>query len=95
VINPLHAMTEWLDEKCRIRGWSITSTGTRGIANDAIAVYMNGPACAVASVARWYVPADPPGFYELRQDELLRRVPSGGHSSPPGGGRANLLTSAS
>jgi hypothetical protein len=78
-------MTEWLDENCGIRGWSITPAGTRGIANDAIALYMSGPTCAVAFVARWCLPGDPPGFYELRQDEPARRVLSGGHSSPPRG----------
>ncbi len=78
-------MTEWLDENCGIGGWSITPAGTRGISNDAIAVYMSGPTCAVAFVARWCVAGDPPGFYELRQDEPARRVPSGGHSSPPRG----------
>ena len=88
-------MTEWLDENCGIRGWSITPAGTRGVLNDAFAVYMNGPTCAVAFVARWCrpkvvtpegcVPGDPPGFYELRQDEPARRMPSGGHSSPPRG----------
>jgi hypothetical protein len=36
-------MTEWLDENCGIRGWSLTPAGTRGIRNDAIAVYMNAP----------------------------------------------------
>jgi hypothetical protein len=78
-------ITEWLDENCGIRGWSITPAGTRGIFNDAFAVYMNGPTCAVAFVARWCVGDDPTGFYELRQDEPPRRVPSGGHSSPPRG----------
>lgn len=78
-------MTVWLDENCGIRGWSITPAGTRGVLNDAFAVYMNGPACAVAFVARWCVPGDPPGFYTLREDEPARRVPSGGHSSPPRG----------
>jgi hypothetical protein len=78
-------MTEWLDENGGIRGWSITPAGTQGVLNDAFAVYMNGPTCAVAFVARWCVGGDPPGFYELRQDEPARRVPSGGHSSPPRG----------
>ena len=78
-------MTEWLDENCGIGGRSITPAGTCGIANDAIAIYMSGPTCAVAFVARWCVAGDPPGFYELRQDEPARRVPSGGHRSPPRG----------
>jgi hypothetical protein len=88
-------MTEWLDENCGIRGWPITPAGTSGVLNDAFAVYMNGQTRAVAFVARWCrpkvvtpegcAPGDPPGFYELRQDEPARRVPSGGHSSPPCG----------
>jgi hypothetical protein len=78
-------MTEWLDENCGLGGWSITPAGTRGVLNDAIAVYMSGPTCAVAFVARWCIPGDPPGFYELRQDEPPRRERSGGHSSPPRG----------
>src|SRR5258705_56254 len=53
-------MTEWLDENCGIGGWSIPPVGTRGIANDAIAVYMSGPTCAVAFVARWCIAGDPP-----------------------------------
>src|SRR5580704_14749580 len=55
-----------MTENCGIHGWSITPAGTRGIRNDAIAVFMNGPTCAVAFVARWRVLGDPPGFYEFR-----------------------------
>jgi hypothetical protein len=76
-------MTEWLDENCGIHGWSITPAGTRGILNDAIAVYVNTPTCAVAFVARWCVPGDPPGFYQLREDEPERRIPNPPHKSPP------------
>jgi hypothetical protein len=76
-------LTEWLDDNCGIRDWSITPAGTRGVLNDAIAVYMSGPACAVAFVARWCMTGDPPGFYELRQDEPERRVPTVRHKSPP------------
>ena len=75
-------ITEWLDENCGIGGWSITPAGTRGVLNDAIAIYMNGPTCAVAFVARWCVPGDPPRFYELRQDEPARRVPAPHHRTP-------------
>jgi hypothetical protein len=78
-------MTEWLDENCGIGGWSITPAGTRGILNDAVALYVNGPTCAAAFVARWCIPGDPSGFYELRQAEPERRVQSAGHSSPPRG----------
>jgi hypothetical protein len=75
-------MTDWLDENCGIKGWSITPAGTRGIRNDAIAVFMSGPTCAVAFVARWCVLADPPGFYQFRPDEPERRVPPPHHSTP-------------
>jgi len=75
-------MTEWLDENCGIRGWSIVPAGTRGIQNDAIAVYMNGPTCAVAFVARWCVSGDPPGFYEFRSAEPERRVSAPRHKTP-------------
>jgi hypothetical protein len=30
--------------------WSITPAGTRGLLNDALAVYVNTPACALALV---------------------------------------------
>jgi hypothetical protein len=48
----------------------------RGLLNDALAVYVNMPAWALAFVERWLVPGDdPPGFYELRQGEPAKRVP--------------------
>ena len=76
-------MTEWLDEHCGVDGWSITPAGTRGLLNDALAVYVNTPACALAFVERWLVPGDdPPGFYDLRQDEPEKRGPGPGHFSP-------------
>jgi hypothetical protein len=34
------AMCIWLDENCGINGWSIAPAGTRGILNDAVAVYV-------------------------------------------------------
>jgi len=68
-------MTEWLDENCGLGGWSMTPAGTRSVLNDAMAVYVSNPTCAAAFVARWCVPGDPPGFYELRSDEPERRVP--------------------
>jgi hypothetical protein len=75
-------MTEWLDENCGLGGSSITPARTRGVLNDAIAVYMSGPTCAAAFVARLCVQGDPPGFYRLREDEPERRTRGSGHSSP-------------
>lgn len=76
------AMSDWLDENCGVNGWAIGPAGTRSIRNDAIAVYLNGPTCAVAFVARWCVPGNPPGLYDLRETEPVRRVPIRGHSIP-------------
>lgn len=73
------AMSDWLDENCGLGGWAITSAGTRGVPNDAVAVYVNTPTCAAAFVARWLVTGDPPGFYVLRPDEPARRVPLAAH----------------
>ena len=76
------AMTDWLDENCGIDGWAIAPAGTRGVLNDAVAVYVSTPTCAVGLVARWLRRANPPGCYELRQDELARRVPMRRHRTP-------------
>jgi hypothetical protein len=76
------AMTDWLDENCGINGWAFAPSGMRSVVNDAFAVYVSNPTCAVAFVARWLVPGDPPGFYELREDEPPRRVPIRAHSTP-------------
>jgi hypothetical protein len=76
-------MANWLDEHCGIDGWAFASAGTCGLLNDAIAVYVNTPACALAFVARWLVPGnDPLGFYELRPDEPGKRVPLPAHKAP-------------
>lgn len=45
------AMSEWLDENCGVNGWAITSAGTRGVLNDAVAVYVSNPTCAAAGAA--------------------------------------------
>src|SRR5215469_4874036 len=76
------AMTDWLDENCGIDGWSMAPAGMRGVVNDAMAVYVNSPTCAVAFVARWCVPGDPAGFYDLRQQEPAQRVPTPFHKTP-------------
>jgi hypothetical protein len=71
-------MSDWLDDNCGVNGWAIGPARTRGIGNDAVAVYLNSPTCAVAFVARWCVPGNPPGLYEFR--EKGRRV--GSQASP-------------
>ena len=46
-----------------------------------LTVYVNTPTRAVAFVARWLVSGDPPGFYQVREDEPPRRVPAP-HKTP-------------
>ena len=52
-------MSDWLDENCGVRGWAITSMGRQPMGEDAVAVYLSTPTCAVGFVARWCVPGDP------------------------------------
>jgi hypothetical protein len=44
-------ITDWLDKNCGMRNWSLCPAGTRGILNDASAVYLNTLVCAVGFVA--------------------------------------------
>ena len=76
-------MMDWLDENCGIDGWRFTPTGRR-YGEHALAVYVSTPTCAVAFVARWLVPGNSPGLYELRQDEPAKRVPLPAHGGPSG-----------
>ena len=76
------AMSAWLDEHCGVRGWTICPAGTRGVVNDAIAVWLREAACGAAFVARWCVAGDR-GCYQMRDDELASRIPLAAHKSPP------------
>jgi hypothetical protein len=73
-----NAMSDWLDENCGVNGWAIGPAGTRGIRNDAIAVYLNGPTCAVALWRGGVCPVIRPP-----REEPARREPSKPHKSPP------------
>jgi hypothetical protein len=71
-------MEDWLDEHCGLGGWSMTPAGIRGVINDAVAIYVSQPTCALAFVARWCTDSKD-GFYEMREDEPARRVPLKAH----------------
>jgi hypothetical protein len=77
-----NTMMDWLDEHCGVNGWMIGPAGTRGISNDAIAVYVGNPTCALAFIGRWCVPSNPSGMYDLRETDPARREPSKPHKSP-------------
>ena len=61
-------ITNWLDQNCGIDGWLIARADRRGDHN-AIAVHVSNPTCALAFLARWCLPGDPSGLYELRHTD--------------------------
>jgi len=73
----LTAIHEWLDQNAGADGWAMTPSGARGVANDAIAIYLADATIASAFVARWCaghraVAAD--GLFRVREDEPTPRV---------------------
>jgi hypothetical protein len=66
-------MTAWLDENCGADGWAMTPSGTRGVLNDAVAIYFPDPACAAA----WQPSYQSPGQATIVSLSLRRSgVPS-------------------
>ena len=74
-------ISDWLDENCGLRDWAITPIGGGRfpLGEDAVAVYVGTPACAVAFTARWLITGERPGFFTLRYDGPPRRVPMKPH----------------
>jgi len=78
-------MTAWLDENCGADGWAMTPSGTRGVLNDAVSIYLLDPALASAFVARWcigYKVETAGGALRVRKDEPEPRVEAGLHRTP-------------
>ena len=44
-------MTAWLDENCGADGWTMTSSGMRGVLNDAVSIYFLDATLTSAFVA--------------------------------------------
>jgi len=81
-LNEIH---HWLDQNGGADGWSITPSGTRGIPNDAMAIYFADATIASAFVARWcagHRAASLNGLFQIREDEPKKRVPLKGHKTP-------------
>ena len=81
-LNQMHA---WLDEHCGLTGWAIAPAGTRGVINDALAIYFLDAAIASAFVTRWCkgqkAEVDQ-GAFLVREDAPARRIPAGHHKTP-------------
>jgi len=75
----------WLDANCGFDGWTSTPSSTRGVVNDALAIYFVDAVIASAFVARWCASrkveiAD--GAYRVRDDEPTPRMGAGLHKTP-------------
>ncbi len=80
----LDQIIAWLDANCGADGWTSTPSSTRGIVNDAMAVYFLDATIASAFVARWC--AAPrveilDGVYQVREDEPTPRIGAALHKT--------------
>ena len=78
-------MTAWLDENCGSDGWAMTSSGTRGVLNDAVSLYFADAMLASAFVVRWCVGSKVEavgGVFHMREDEPAPRSGAGLHRTP-------------
>ena len=78
-------MVARLDENCGADGWAVTPSGTRGVLNDAVSIYVADAALAGAFVARWcigYRVETAGGAFRVREDEPAPRVGAGLHRTP-------------
>ena len=81
----LDQLNAWLDANCGADAWAIAPAGTRGVLNDALAVYFLDPTLASAFVARWCAGqkvevAD--GVVRIREDEPTPRIAAAFHKTP-------------
>ena len=78
-------ITAWLDENCGADGWAMTPSGTRGVLNDVLSIYLANTTLARAFVARWCVGVKAQtagGVFQVREDEPQPRVGAGLHGTP-------------
>ena len=81
----LDQMNACLDANCGADGWTSTPASTRGIVNDALAVYFLDATIASAFVARWCAAQRieiVDGVYRVRDDEPKSRVGASLHKTP-------------
>src|SRR6516225_1925565 len=75
----------WLDANCGADGWISTPSRTRGVVNDALAIYFADITLATAFVARWCVAQKVEivdGVYRVRDDDPTPRVGAALHRTP-------------
>ena len=75
----------WLDANCGADGWTSAPSSTRGVINDALAIYFADVTLANAFVARWCSAQKVEivdGLYRVRDDEPSPRIGAGLHKTP-------------
>ena len=75
----------WLDANCGADGCTSARSSTRGVVNDALAIYFADVTLANAFVARWCAAQRVEivdGMYRVRDDEPTPRIGAGLHKTP-------------
>jgi hypothetical protein len=81
--EPLDKMIEWLDANCGSNGWNSTPASTRGVLNDALAIYFADVTLASAFVTRWCASQKVEILDGVvRDDERTPRMEAGLHKTP-------------
>ena len=81
----LDQMNVRLDANCGADGWATTPSGSRGVVNDALAIYFADATIASAFVARWCIGGKVEtvdGVFPVRDDEPTPRIGAGLHRTP-------------
>jgi hypothetical protein len=81
----LDQIIAWLDANCGADGWISTPSRTRGVVNDALAIYFLDATMASAFVARWCTAQTVEildGIYRVRDDEPTPRTTASLHKTP-------------
>jgi hypothetical protein len=75
----------WLDANCGADRWTSAPPSTRGVVNDALAIYFADVTLASAFVARWCASQKVEivdGMYRVRDNEPTPRIGAGLHKTP-------------
>ena len=73
----------WLDESCGADGWAMTPSGTRGLLNDALSIYLGDPTLPSASSLDGGCQVETAGgVFQVREDESAPRVGATLHRTP-------------
>jgi hypothetical protein len=81
----LDKMIEWLDANCGADGWTSMPSSTRGVVNDALALYFADVTLASAFITRWCAAQRAEvvdGTYQVRDNEPTPRIGAGLHKTP-------------